>query len=60
MATLVGKGPAMRDVHKLKKELATIAQAPNRSEPEMIGQALGVLSRIFVAEHPEMGNGTME
>lgn len=40
-----------------KKELSTMADSPNRFEPEMVKRALRLLSQIFVAEHPDIGNG---
>jgi len=48
------------DVQHLKKEMAAVADSPNRLEPEMIRRALHLLSQIFIAEHPDAGNGTMK
>jgi hypothetical protein len=46
-------------LRQLKKELAEVAHSSNKSQPEMIQLALRLLSQIFVAEHPNTGNGTM-
>jgi hypothetical protein len=46
-------------VQQLKKELAEVADSPNRFQPEMMKPGLRLFSRIFVAEHPESGNGKM-
>ena len=46
-------------VQRLKKELAEVADSLNRFEPEMMKLALRLFSQIFVAEHPDTGNGTM-
>jgi len=46
-------------VQQLKKELVDIAESPSRFEPEMMKLARRLFSQIFVAEHPNTGNGTM-
>jgi hypothetical protein len=46
-------------VQQLKRELVDIAESPNRFDPEMIKPARSLFSQIFVAEHPDTGNGTI-
>jgi len=46
-------------LQQLKNELVEVADSPNRFQPEMMKLALRLFSQIFVAEHPDTGNGTL-
>ena len=58
LAARVGERIAM-SLQQLKNELVEVADSPNRFQPEMMKLALRLFSQIFVAEHPDTGNGTL-